>query len=139
MRLATLDEDGWELRSAEEAHARNPATFWIPGLDRRRILRRGRGVKLLFDIRTRPVTDPAEISGERMWVVVGDRVGERFIGRLVTEPACVPDGATHHLRVGAEIPFGVEHVADIDDPPEDDANRILSGPPTRRWPRDDGR
>lgn len=139
MRLATLREDGWELRSAEEAHARSPSTFWIPELDRRRGLRRGQGVKLLFDVQTPSPRGSVEVSGERMWVVVADRVGERFLGRLVTEPACVPDGEAHYLRVGAEIPFGMEHVADIDDPPDVYANRILTGSPTRRWPRGDGR
>lgn len=139
MRLATLGEDGWELRSAEEAHARSPSTFWIPGLDRRRGLRRGQGAKLLFDIQTRSPRGSVEISGERMWVVVADRVGERFLGRLVTEPVSVPEGEAHYLCVGAEIPFGMQHVADIDDPPDAYANRILTGSPTRRWPRDDGR
>ena len=36
MRLAKLDQDEWKLRSAEEANAQNPATFWISELERRR-------------------------------------------------------------------------------------------------------
>jgi hypothetical protein len=139
MRLASLALDGWELRSAEDAHARNPTTFWIPALEHRRALRRGQGVKLLFDIQKGAARGSAGTSGERMWVVVGERAGERFVGRLATEPTCLPVGEAHYLCVGAEILFGAEHVADIDDPPNAYASRILSGPPKRRWPRGVGR
>ena len=139
MRLPSLDEDGWELRSAEEAHARNTATFWIPDLERRRSLQRGQGVKLLFTIHRTHPNGRKEISGERMWVVISNRVGNHFIGRLVNKPACELDSEVHYLSVGAEIPFGVEHVADIDDPPEDYADRILCDPPVRRWLQDEGR
>lgn len=139
MRLARLDADGWELRSAEEAHAQNPTTFWIPALEQRKALQRGLAVKLLFDIRVPDYDDLDETSGERMWVVVSDRMGERYLGRLVTPPASLEGNDEHYLRVGAEIPFGVEHIADIDDPPEAYATRILATPPAQRWSADTSR
>lgn len=136
MRLPTLDADGWELRSADAAHAQNPTTFWIPSLEHRKALQPGQAVKLLFDIRVPGDDDGMEPSGERMWIVVSNRIGNRYIGRLVTQPASLEDHEDHYLQVGAVIPFGVEHVTDIDDPPEGYARSILATPPTRYWSTD---
>jgi hypothetical protein len=46
--VPSLDDDGWELESAEARHAEHPDKFLIPSLDERRSLRAGDRVKLLF-------------------------------------------------------------------------------------------
>ena len=50
MRLPTIKTDYWELRSAEESHAKNGDNFWIPALEARQNIKRGQAARLIFDI-----------------------------------------------------------------------------------------
>ena len=133
VRLASLARDSWQLRSGEDAHAAHPETFWIPPLRQREALRRGDGVKLVFDVEGVEEDGRVTIQGEKMWVIVAERRGDVYIGRLENEPDLVPDDDTY-LRRGAEIPFLPEHVVDIQSPPAEYVAGRLAEPPTRRWP-----
>jgi len=138
MRLPNIATDGWELRSGEAAHAKNPSSFWIPSLEERLNLRRGLGAKLIFDIESVNDSDELEVNGERMWVIVSEVHSDYFIGILDNKPASFDPSDEEYLVFGAEIPFRAEHVIDIGEPPEDYANWQLSQNPERLWPRENG-
>src|SRR5258708_31674486 len=117
MRLATLERDFWQLRSGEESHRQNPQTFWLPPLGQRQNLSRGQAAKVIFDIETEDEAGKPVLTGERMWVIVAERIGEFYIGILDCQPSCVTPDDTAYLRFGAEIPFAPEHVIEIAAPP----------------------
>lgn len=103
--LAGRDRAGgqWDLVSAEERAGANPATFKIPSRARRRSLRPGDQVKLLFR-----ETHPDAVV-ERMWVVVTEVSPSGTVeGTLANQPAVTPG-----LRHGDLVKFGPEHVASI--------------------------
>jgi hypothetical protein len=135
VRLAALDRDFWHLLSGEEAHQRNPTTFWIPDRAERTSLQRGQAAKLIFEIEGEGDDGEVELQGERMWVLVAERVGDLYIGILDNDPAIEPADDVY-LRRGAEIPFGPEHVIDFDDPPEHYWQAKLATSPTRVWSRE---
>jgi hypothetical protein len=136
MRLPTLATDYWELRSGEASHAAHPEKFWIPTLEARTTVKRGQAVKLIFDLEAEDrETGRIEVGGERMWVIVAERVGEFYIGILDNAPAALEPADDVYLQPGAEIPFLPEHIVNIDTPPPEYAELRLSQPPSRRWPR----
>lgn len=114
IRLATLDLDGWELRSGLAQHHRTPDTFYMPGEKERRALEEGDIVKLIFEIAIPPDEDEPDAPdtfGERMWVIVKRHVGPYYVGELNNIP--VTSGEQDKLLVGAEVVFLPEHVIDI--------------------------
>lgn len=144
LRLADLGTDGWQLRSDEDAHRANPRTFWLPPLDDRRTLQPGMQVKLMFailepdpDHPDRPASARAaegeEGFVERMWVDVTEVLPDgRYLGVVRNQPFTLdPDDETVYLRWGAEVPFGPEHVIDIEPSPD---MLVGDGEVTRRWP-----
>ena len=137
MRLATFERDFWQLRSGEASHRDHPKTFALPPLEQRQSLRRGQAAKLIFDIETEDESGKTVLTGERMWVIVAERIGEMFIGILDNQPTCVTPDDTSYLRFGVEIPFAPEHVIEIAEPPPSYAEWQLSQPPERIWPRDE--
>jgi hypothetical protein len=136
MRLASLEQDYWELRSAEEAHRQNPASFWIPALTDRQNLQKGQAAKLIFDIEGVNEDGTIELQGERIWVIVAERYHDFYIGILDDQPASVEQNDKTYLCFGAEIPFLPEHIIDLAQPPEDYVNWQLSQPPARKWSRE---
>src|SRR5687768_992267 len=110
MRLPTLERDFWALRSGEESHCANPEKFWIPPAEERRNLKRGNGARLIFDIEVEDEDGSIVVNGERMWVIVAERVGKQYIGILDNKPATFEPSDSAYLCFGAEIPFGPEHV-----------------------------
>ena len=136
MRLPTLETDFWTLRSGEAQHRAHPDAFWIPPLEERRNLERGKAARLIFEIEAEDEDGRVERNGERMNVIVAERVGDLYIGILDDEPATLEPGERVYLCFGAEIPFGPEHVIDILDPPAEYVEWQLGQPPERRWPRD---
>ena len=133
LQYPSLARDYWALESAEDRHNANPDTFWIPDLDTRQSLERGTAARLLFVIETLGEDDRIEATVERMWVVVSDRIGGQYIGRLTNRPASiVPDERTY-LVIDCEVPFGPEHVIDTDEPPQEYLEDLFSEPPTRVW------
>jgi len=131
IRLAEVARDGWELRSAEESHRRYGDSFWVPPRADREALRRGQAAKLIFDI----ADEMGDISGERMFVIVTEKVGEVYLGILDNQPATLDPDGDAYLRFGAEIPFTAEHVIDIAEVPQDYVDWQLGQPPERTWPR----
>ena len=98
------------LISAEERHAAHPQTFDIPSRGARESLTPGDGVRLLFDIETREGGRVIDRGVDRMWVIVKQRTGDRYVGILDSDPG-LAEGL--NLRAGDAIAFGPEHVADI--------------------------
>jgi hypothetical protein len=134
MRKPTIKNDYWELRSAKESHAKYGDSFWIPALEARQTIKRGQAARLIFDIE---VDDAGkiEVVGERMWVIVKEKIGDTYIGILDNQPACSDFEDDVYLCLGAEVPFLAEHVIAIDTPPQDHSDSQLSLEPERIWPR----
>ncbi|MCQ2994088.1 DUF2314 domain-containing protein [Pseudomonas syringae] len=106
--LADIDRDGWELDDAEAIHNEHPTSFWIPPRDARNSLQAQQLVKLIFRIVTTDERGAEEVSVERMWVIVKDRVGDLYIGQLDNDPYC-----TDEIQAGMEVCFLPNHVIDI--------------------------
>lgn len=135
MRMPSLDHDSWQLPSGEDRHRRYPDTFWIPAVESRQQLKRGDAVKLIFEIALTDEDGTMDVSTERMWVIVVERVGNAYIGILDNQPATVAPSDDGYLRFGAEIPFTAEHVIAIATPPSEYVEWQLGQPPDRAWPR----
>jgi hypothetical protein len=135
MRYPSLQTDYWQLRSAEQSHTENPDTFWIPSLEERRSLQKGQAARLIFDI---AVDDGGKVKtvGERMWVIVTERIGEEYIGVLDNQPACMSFEDGFYLCFGVEVPFSAQHVIDIGNPPQEYVDWQLSLPLEGVWPRE---
>ena len=135
MELATLEKDYWTLRSAEECHADNPDTFWIPDLKDRESLNVGDAAKLIFDIESQDEQGKLIIQGERIYVIVSQIIDDYYIGILDSQPASFEPSETAYLCFGAEIPFQAEHVIDINRPPDEYIEWQLGQEPERLWYR----
>lgn len=134
MRLPTLTTDYWELRSGEKSHVANLEEFRIPPLMARQQLVRGQAAKLIFDIET-DNEGRIELGGERMWVIVSEKIDDIYIGILDNQPACLEPDDSFYLGFGVEVPFKAEHVIDIETPPQDYADEVLNQAPLRTWLR----
>lgn len=134
MRMASLERDFWQLRSAEDSHREHPTTFSIPPIEARANLKRGDAAKLIFDIEGYDEDGSIVVGGERMWVIMAECVGDAYIGILDAQPH-VEQSDDVYLRFGAEIPFRPEHVIEIAQPPTRYVEWQLGQPPERKWPR----
>ncbi len=131
MREPDLDLDGWCLEDGEALHREAPDTFWLPDLERREALQPGDLAKLVFRISVDNADEP--IAVERMWVLVRERVGSRYLGVLDNDPYAIEEN--DELWSGVELPFSPRHVIDIY--PADEATRAQAAqPPLREWARD---
>ncbi len=135
IRLASIKQDFWELRSGEKSHEENPETFWIPELEKRTSLKIGDAAKLIFDIEGYDENDEIEIIGERINVIVSEIIGDVYIGLLDSQPACIDPADDFYLGFGVEIPFKAEHIINIDRPPEDYVEWQLGQAPEKYWER----
>lgn len=135
MHQPSIKTDYWELRSAEESHAKYGDKFWIPSREERQSLKRGQAARLMFDIEADNAGE-LEVSGERMWVIVSEVIGDTYIGILDNQPVCVDPDDDFYLQFGAEVPFQAKHVIDVDAPPQDYVEELLSQNPARIWPRE---
>src|SRR5262245_9033588 len=133
VRLAELSRDFWELRSGEASARKSPDTFHLPPLEERKGLKRGQAAKLIFEVESEDEAGKRQIQGERMWVIVAERVGATYIGILDSQPASLVPGDDVYLCFGAEIPFLPEHVIEIASPPADYVEWQLSQAPERKW------
>ena len=108
-----LDNDGWELISAEDRNATHPDTFQIPAREKRENLAPGDAAKLLFDIETREEGRVVDRGVDRMWVIVKSRTEGGYIGVLDSNP-----GTAENLRLyeGDSITFRPEHISEIGSP-----------------------
>jgi hypothetical protein len=87
--------------SAEECHAQSPETFWIPDRADRDSLQPGDVAKVIFKTYT------GDVSGERIWIEVTGRVGDKYTGRLGNKPFIIAG------KYGDRVYFRAEHVIDI--------------------------
>jgi uncharacterized protein YegJ (DUF2314 family) len=83
MKLATYDDDTYELDDGEQMHEDAPETFYIPSLDQRHSLRVGDCVKLVFRM-AQPNTDI--LSVERMWVEITEVKESYYKGFIDNDP-----------------------------------------------------
>lgn len=135
MRLATWEEDDWQLRSGVESHLLHPDQFWIPEDSARKSLKVGDAAKLIFDIERKNGDGSTDMVGERIYVIVSDVVGDFYIGILDSQPLCVDPGDDFYLGFGVEVPFTHEHVIEIDRPPEEYIEWQLGQKPEKTWSR----
>jgi len=98
----------WYLGNAEDEHAANPRSFFIPALDERSNRKPGDLVRLLFYIRKPAPSGP---RAERMWLEVTARDEAGYVGLLTNRPTAIED-----LSIGDEVAFRSEHVIAIQDP-----------------------
>lgn len=134
MRQPSLKTDYWELRSAEKSHAKYGDSFWIPLWEERQNIRRGQATRLIFDIEV-DNDGHIEVQGERMYVIVSEKIGGTYIGILDNQPACLNFEDDVYLCMGAELPFLAEQVIGIENPPQEYVDWQLSQKPERIWPR----
>jgi hypothetical protein len=96
----------------------------------------GAAGKLLFEIETVKPDGTLHREVERMWVITTERVDDLYIGRLDNMPDSVESAPHVYLSEGAEIPFGPEHVTEVELPQEPWADYVAQLDGSRRWPRD---
>jgi len=136
MELATFENDFWQLRDGEEAHAKNPDTFWIPTLEERKSLKVGDAAKLAIEIECEKEDGSIITECERGYVIVSEILNDNYIGILDYQPICIDKDADDvYLGFGVEIPFSHEHVIDIDRPPDDYIEWQLGQKPDKYWYR----
>lgn len=88
------------LRSGIEMNRQYPDTFWIPSPEEKAALRSGDSVRLCWSVRRYPAT------GERMWVQITHRDGDKLVGTLKNWPVFV------HLHPDAVIKFRLDDIID---------------------------
>lgn len=128
MRVPDLHDDGWCLESGLERHALHPESFPIPDEAIRTSLAPGDFAKLTFLVQVEDDEDPIV---ERMWVVVREIAGDRYFGLLDSEPEI---DENDEFWLGTEIPFGPEHVIDVQKG-DADSPAYAARTPLRSWPR----
>lgn len=106
--IATLDENGWTLDDGEQAHRRNPETFWIPSRQQRESLKAGDLAKLRFVLALVDDEGNEEMAAERMWVEVTESADGWYRGVLKNQPA-----STEDALIGMEVWFQPRHVIDV--------------------------
>ena len=111
--MPTLEDDGWELESAEERHQAAPQSFEIPSRQERTSLGVGARVKLLFLFMNEEGGKPI-IDCERMWVTISSVDAGGYTGTLESLPA-----TSAVIGPGQQVSFGPEHVASISVPRTD--------------------
>jgi hypothetical protein len=98
----------WYLGNAEDQHAANPRSFFIPGREERSNRNLGDLVRLLFFMRNPPPDGP---RAERMWLEVSARNEDGYVGLLTNQRSAIKD-----LSGGDEVAFRSEHIIAIRDP-----------------------
>lgn len=129
MREPDFERDGWCLEDGEERQREAPDTFWLPELKDRQSLQPGDLVKLIFRIAVDNDEEPVAV--ERMWVIVRERVGDRYLGILDNDPRAI--GENEELWSGVELPFSPRHVIDVRRDPTEGSERAPL--PSRLWCR----
>jgi hypothetical protein len=97
-----MDRQGWWLTDAEESQRNYPYSFYKPSAAVLAQLTVGQQVKLIFEFDN---PDPEGMSGERMWVTIGQIEGDRFKGVLDNEPT-----ELKALKFGDPVDFEARHI-----------------------------
>jgi hypothetical protein len=96
-------------------------------------LRRGQRVKVIFDFKGEDEDGTVSVQGERMHLVVSERIGSRYLGLLLDQPELFEPEDYRYLRPAVEVPFDAEHVIAVDELPRAVRRIMFSEPPERRW------
>ena len=112
--MPTLENDGWELESAEQRVADSDGKFEIPSRHERESLTPGDRCKLLFLFYVENEEQERIIGCERMWVRIDCNDVGTYQGILESDPIY-----STVLEAGARITFGPEHIATIEIPRTD--------------------
>jgi uncharacterized protein YegJ (DUF2314 family) len=94
------------LEDAQQRHRENPDTFEIPSEQELEKLAPSWFAKLIFKINL-PDDEPVE----RMWVLIKERNGDRFVGGLENDPV-----STDALKSGERVEFELRHIIDVMSP-----------------------
>ena len=108
MRTPDLHRDGWRLDDGEQRHREAHATFQIPDLAVRKLLRVGDYAKLIFEMTVEADEYPAV---ERMWVIIRERTPDGYVGMLDNEPNSIAENDQFWL--GTELPFEYRHIISV--------------------------
>jgi hypothetical protein len=111
----------------------HPDTFSLPPLALRENLRSGQQVKVIFDFEGLEEDGTVSMQGERMYLVVGEKVRDRYIGLLLDQPQLFEPEDYPYLRPGVEVPFEAQHVIEVSNLPRAVQRIMFSEPPERRW------
>ncbi len=111
----------------------HPETFSLPPRALRENLRRGQQVKVIFDFEGVEEHGTVSLQGERMHLVVAEKVGDRYIGLLLDQPQLFEPEDYPYLRPAVEVPFEAQHVIEVSDLPRRVQRIMFSEPPERRW------
>lgn len=96
-----------KIESGVERNRQSPDTFWIPDEEEKALVGPGSIVKLMWHV------PRLEMSGERMWVRVTHRRGDRLVGRLDNAPICL------FADYDDVVKFHIDDVIDISYPPDE--------------------
>lgn len=86
------------LESGLERHLKYPASFEVPDDEAKAYVRPGDLVKLMWSV--------ARLPGERMWVKVTERKGDRLVGILDNSPVFV------YMDPGERVSFRIDDIID---------------------------
>ncbi|MFB0840186.1 MULTISPECIES: hypothetical protein [unclassified Arthrobacter] len=89
-----------KVESGLQRHLESPDTFEVPDLELKELIEPGDLVKLAWSV--------ARFPGERMWVRVTHRDGDRLKGDLESWPLFV------HLNPGEQVTFVIDDIIDCD-------------------------
>lgn len=89
-----------KLESGLERHRQHPTSFWVPEDEDKADIRPGDLVKLMWSVERFP--------GERMWVRVTERKGDRLRGTLENWPVYV------YMHPGEEVSFHIHDIIDCE-------------------------
>ncbi len=95
-----------ELESGLQRHREYPESFWVPSAEEKAQLSPGDSVKLMWSVKRMP--------GERMWVMITQRNGDRLVGTLDNYAVFT------HLYLGETIEFHIDDI--IDYMPQDEGH-----------------
>lgn len=89
------------IESGLENHRRYPDSFWVPSDEEKAELQPGDTVRLMWSVKR------YEAAGERMWVKITQRDGDRVVGKLQNWPIFV------HLDPDAVVKFHIDDILDF--------------------------
>lgn len=90
-------------------------------------------MKVIFDFEGLEEDGTVSAQGERMHLIVSERVGTRYIGLLLDQPQLFEPQDYAYLRPAVEVPFDAEHVIEMKTVPRAVRRIMFSEPPERRW------
>lgn len=110
----------WHRAKVDSGLDRNrqyPDSFWVPSREEKAELRPGDTVRLMWSVKRYPA------AGERMWVEITHRDGDRLVGRLKNWPVFV------HLNPDEVVNFHIDDIIDYHFYEDEDEDEAAAGKP----------